>query len=76
MLTISEDCINCNACIDECPNNAIFNAGDPYSIDGQQFDALSNDYTYIVNDLCKMCEGYSESPSCMSVCPSDAVMQD
>jgi len=76
MLTITEDCINCNACIDECPNNAIFASGEPYTIDGTEYPALSDEHTYIVNDLCKMCEGYADSPSCMSVCPSDAVLQN
>ena len=74
MLTITEECINCNACIDECPNNAIYNAGDEYAIDGVSYPPLSMDYTYIVNDMCKMCEGYSAEPSCISVCPSDAVL--
>ena len=74
MLTITEDCINCNACIDECPNNAIFAAGDSYTIDGVTYPPLSNDLTFIVNDLCKMCEGYSDSPSCIAVCPSDGIV--
>jgi ferredoxin len=75
MLTINEDCINCNACIDECPNNAIYPAGEEYALNGETMPPLSTDYTFIVNDLCKLCEGYSDSPSCMSVCPSDAVLQ-
>jgi ferredoxin len=75
MLKITEDCINCNACIDECPNNAIFNAGDTYKIDDVEMSTLSDDFTFIVPELCKMCEGYSDSPSCISVCPSDAVIE-
>jgi len=74
MLTITEDCINCNACIDECPNNAIFASDESYTIDGVSHPPLSSDFTFIVNELCKMCEGYSDSPSCISVCPSDGIL--
>lgn len=71
MLTITEDCINCNACIDECPNNAIFAAGDSYTIDGVTYPPLSNDLTFIVNDLCKMCEAIpTRRPAWPSVRPT------
>lgn len=31
-LKITTDCINCGACITECPNNAIYMGGDKWSI--------------------------------------------
>ncbi len=74
MLTITEECINCNACIDECPNDAIYNAGEEYVIDGQTHPTMSDEFTFIVNDLCKLCEGYSDNPTCIEVCPVDAVV--
>ncbi len=30
-IKITEDCINCDACISECPNNAIYEPGDEWS---------------------------------------------
>jgi ferredoxin len=75
MLAITEDCINCNACIDECPNNAIFTEGETYTVDGATMPPLSDDHTFIAPELCKMCEGYSDTPSCISVCPTEAVLQ-
>jgi len=29
-IIITDDCINCGACEPECPNNAIYEPGDPY----------------------------------------------
>ena len=75
MLKITEDCINCNACIDECPNNAVYAPGDSYELNGQTMPALSDDYTFIVPELCKLCEGYSDSPSCQGVCPTDSIVE-
>jgi ferredoxin len=76
MIVITEDCINCNACIDECPSNAIYGAGETYKLNGEEMPPLSNDYTFSVPELCTMCEGYSPEPSCMGVCPSDAVINN
>lgn len=56
-LYITEDCIACDACLDECPNGAI-SEGDPiYIIDAAK---------------CTECEGAFEEPQCAEVCPSDA----
>jgi ferredoxin len=75
-MLITEECINCNACIDECPNNAIFTAGEEYTIDGQTFAPLNEDYSFIVNDLCKKCEGYAPTPCCIDACPTGAVIDN
>lgn len=42
-IIITEDCISCDACISECPNNAIYEPGEPWKLnDGT---ALSGDVT-------------------------------
>jgi len=32
-IIITEDCINCDACISECPNNAIYEPGEEWAFD-------------------------------------------
>jgi len=56
---ITEDCINCNACESECPNNAI-SSGDPVFV--------------IDPNLCTECVGYFDEPQCISVCPVDCIV--
>ncbi len=73
---ITDECINCNACIDECPSNAIFASGEEYTLNGETHAPLSDDYTFIVKDICTKCEGYADSPSCMEACPTGAVIEE
>ncbi|MCW8805001.1 MAG: YfhL family 4Fe-4S dicluster ferredoxin [Ignavibacteriaceae bacterium] len=55
---INEDCINCGACVPECPNDAI----------------SEGDSLYVINpDLCTECVGYYDEPQCISVCPVDCI---
>lgn len=68
-MIINDDCINCAACIDECPTNAIFNAGDEYTADGETKAAVSDDHTYIAPELCTDCK------ACVEVCPVDAIIE-
>jgi ferredoxin len=74
MIVITDDCINCNACIDECPSNAIFEAGVEFEVNAEKRAPLSMDITFSVPELCTMCEGYSDAPSCIAACPSDAIL--
>jgi len=53
-LKITEECINCGACLPECPTNSI-SEGDPVYV----IDAAT----------CVECEGHYDSPQCESVCP-------
>ena len=69
MMVVTDDCINCAACIDECENNAIYEAGSEYTIDGTSHPALSDDYTFIVPELCNECK------SCVEVCATDAIIE-
>jgi ferredoxin len=58
-LKITEECINCGACEPECPNTAITQGDDTYSIDAAK---------------CTECVGVHDSPACQGVCPSDAIV--
>ncbi|MFA3783991.1 4Fe-4S binding protein [Melioribacteraceae bacterium 4301-Me] len=69
MMVITEDCINCSACVDECEHNAIYNAGEEYTINGVTYTPLSQDYTFIVPELCDNCK------SCVEVCATDAIIE-
>ena len=83
---ITEECINCNACVEECPNDAIFEAGanwtlgqDSYSEGNapQGFDAYwSGDYYYVVPGKCTECKGFYDQPQCVAVCPVDCIVPD
>ncbi len=58
-LMITEDCINCNACVDECPNDAI----------------SEGESVYVVNaDLCTECVGFFDDPQCIAVCPVEGTI--
>ena len=60
-LMIQEDCIACDACIEECPNEAI-EEGDPI---------------YVIDpDRCTECVGVYDEPSCVAVCPIDCIIPD
>ena len=60
-LAILDDCIACDACREECPNEAI-EEGDPIYL--------------IEPDLCTECVGHYDEPACISVCPVDAIIPD
>ncbi|MBN1300498.1 MAG: 4Fe-4S binding protein [Melioribacteraceae bacterium] len=69
MMFITEECINCAACLDECENDAIYNAGEDYVLSGESKTALSDEHTYIVPELCNDCK------SCLDVCAVDAIVE-
>jgi ferredoxin len=53
-LMITDECINCDVCEPECPNEAIFLGPEIYQIDA---------------DKCTECVGHFEEPQCVQVCP-------
>ncbi|MBN1415645.1 MAG: YfhL family 4Fe-4S dicluster ferredoxin [Bacteroidales bacterium] len=60
-LIITDECINCAACVAECPNEAI----------------SEGDLIYVINsDLCTECVGFYDEPQCVMVCPVDAIVPD
>ena len=58
---ITDECINCGACEEECKNEAISEGEEIYVIDP---------------DKCTECVGNFESPKCAEVCPVDAAVPD
>lgn len=52
-LKINKLCSSCDACLSECPNQAI-TAGKPYVIDATK---------------CTECVGHYDSPMCIDMCP-------
>ncbi|PNK59711.1 YfhL family 4Fe-4S dicluster ferredoxin [Psychrobacter sp. FDAARGOS_221] len=63
-LKITSECINCDICEPECPNDAI-----SYDQKGQK--------TYVIDpDLCTECVGFYDEPTCDKVCPIDCIIPD
>ena len=60
-LIITDDCINCDVCEPECPNEAITPGEEIYEID---------------LNLCTECIGHYDEPQCVEVCPVDCIPQD
>jgi len=60
-LKITEDCNNCDACLPECPNEAISEGDDFYIIDPNK---------------CTECVGFHNTPQCADVCPVECCIHD
>ena len=58
-LKITEECINCDVCEPECPNDAIYMGHDIFEID---------------HNKCTECVGHFDSPQCQQVCPVDCII--
>lgn len=59
---ITEICIACGSCIDECPVGAIVD-------DGQNPEG--EDRYYVYANKCVECVGHNDAPACASACPTD-----
>lgn len=59
---ITDACVNCDACIDECPATAIVSASDSPLSEGE--------YTYVKPEKCIECVD-AAVPKCADVCPSE-----
>ena len=57
-LMITDECINCDVCEPECPNDAISQGVEFYEIDPHK---------------CTECVGHYEEPQCRKVCPVDCI---
>jgi ferredoxin len=57
-LMITDECINCDVCEPECPNDAIAPGEEFYEIDPL---------------LCTECVGHFETSQCVEVCPVDCI---
>ncbi len=73
---ITEECINCGACVPECPNEAIYEGGAQWETDGAAYPALQEDIYYIVPEKCTECVGFFDQEQCAVVCPVDCCIPD
>jgi ferredoxin len=55
---ITDECINCDVCEPECPNEAISQGAEVYEIDPGR---------------CTECVGHYDTPQCREVCPVDCI---
>ena len=60
-LYITDECINCDVCEPECPNDAIYQGIEIYEINPK---------------LCTECVGHFETSQCVEVCPVDCIPLD
>ena len=60
-LKITDECINCDVCEPECPNEAIYPGEEIYEIDPH---------------LCTQCVGHFDKPQCQIVCPVECIPLD
>ena len=68
-MVITDECINCSACVEECEHDAIYEAGAPYSVNGEEKTAVSEEHYYIAPELCDDCK------SCVEVCAVDSIIE-
>mgnify|MGYP001981168039 CR=1 FL=1 len=57
-LMITDECINCDVCEPECPNDAIYLGEEIYEIDPAR---------------CTECVGHFETSQCVEVCPVECI---
>jgi len=60
-LKITDECINCDVCEPECPNDAISQGEEIYVIEPGK---------------CTECVGHYDEPQCRKVCPVDCIPLD
>ncbi len=58
-LLITDECINCDVCEPECPNQAISQGAEIYEIDPAR---------------CTECVGHFDEAQCVAVCPVDCII--
>jgi ferredoxin len=58
--SVTEDCINCDACRPECPTESVAVGEETYVIDAS---------------TCVECVDYYDTPKCVELCPIDCIVQ-
>ena len=58
-LLITDECINCDVCEPECPNEAI---------------SMGDTIYVIESSKCTECVGHFDTPQCIEVCPVDCII--
>ena len=61
VLFIMDECINCDVCQPECPNDTMTPGAQIYEIDPHK---------------CTECVGHFDEPQCRQVCPVDCIPLD
>lgn len=59
---IGDTCINCAACIDECPVEAIVDEDD---------NPTGEELYYVYPDKCVECVDHHDEPACATACPTE-----
>ena len=60
-LLITDECINCDVCESECPNDVIYQGIEIFEINPK---------------LCTECVGHFDIPQCIEVCPVACIVKD
>lgn len=60
-LSIVDSCVNCWACFDVCPSDAIYEGSGQFMIDAKK---------------CTECEGDYANPQCATICPIEETILD
>jgi ferredoxin len=60
-LYITDQCINCDVCEPECPNDAIYQGEEIYEIDAAR---------------CTECVGHFSTSQCVEICPVECILVD
>lgn len=69
-LYITAECINCGACLPECPNEAIYENRAEAENKGLKVTEKNGTDIYIISvDRCTECIGHFDTPQCAAVCP-------
>jgi len=59
---ITDTCICCDACLDECPVDAIVDDSD---------NPDNEEIYYVYSDKCVECVSHHDEPACASACPTE-----
>ena len=62
-MMITDDCIDCGACLAVCPNEAI-----------SEGSATNVPVYWIDGERCTQCVGAHDEPQCKEVCPVDCIV--
>jgi ferredoxin len=60
-LKITDECINCDVCEPECPNDAI---------------SMGPRFYVIAPSKCTECVGHFDEPQCRQICPVECILPD
>ena len=64
-VVITDTCISCDACLDECPVEAI--------VDNDE-NPTGEDIYYVYEDKCVECIGHHDEPACAEACPTEGAI--